>query len=83
VDPPLALMIIFLTVCLFCFVLIEKDILMLNKIIEQFTTKAAQLGARQIPTSEQSLTSSIEEDIRKRLVDHAPSGVIVKDMLSK
>ena len=56
---------------------------MLNKILKQFTETAARLGARQIPTSEQSLTSSIEEDVRKRLVDHAPSGVIVKEMWSK
>jgi hypothetical protein len=65
---------------LFCFRSIEKDVLIINQVIEKFIDNATRLGAQQLTTSNQLLTSLIEQDVQKILVAHILSDVIVKEM---
>jgi hypothetical protein len=65
---------------LFCFISIEKDVLIINQVIENFIKNATQLGAQQLTASNQSLTSLIEQDVQKRLITDIPPAVIVKEM---
>ncbi len=65
---------------MFCFRSIEKDVLIINQVIEKFIDNATRLGAQQLTTSNQLLTSLIEQDVQKILVAHILSDVIVKEM---